>query len=78
MSEIINRVRLGGFVLTALSLLIVALYYIGSKKNIFRPVINISAEFNNTEGLIPGNNVRFNGIDAGTVSRIYPVAGYTY
>ncbi len=67
----INKAKLGAFVLIATTLLIVGLYYIGSKKNIFHSTINVSAEFNNVNGLVAGNNVRFNGINVGTIGKVY-------
>lgn len=70
----INRTKLGAFVLIAITCLILGLYFIGSKKNIFSSKIDVSAIFNNVGGLMPGNNVRFNGINVGTVSKIYAVA----
>ncbi len=66
-----NKVKLGAFVLTGTTLLILGLYYIGSKSNLFRSSINVSADFNNVGGLLPGNNVRFNGINVGTISKVY-------
>ncbi|MBS1637524.1 MAG: MCE family protein [Bacteroidetes bacterium] len=69
-----NRVKLGAFVLIATLLLILGLYYIGSKKNIFHSTISVKASFNNVGGLLPGNNVRFNGINVGTISKVYAVA----
>lgn len=69
-----NRARLGAFVLIGTTCLILGLYYIGSKKNIFHSTINLSANFTNVGGLMPGNNVRFNGINVGTVSKVYAVS----
>ncbi|MBI4947536.1 MAG: MCE family protein [Bacteroidetes bacterium] len=68
------KLKLGIFVTTAIVLFILALYYIGSKKNIFHTTINVSATFNNVNGLLSGNNVRFNGINVGTVSEVYAIA----
>lgn len=70
----INRAKLGAFVLMATTFLVLGLYYIGSQRNIFHTTINVSADFNNVGGLTPGNNVRFNGINVGTVSNVYPVS----
>ena len=69
-----NKVKLGAFVLMGTLFLILGLYFIGSKKNIFRSTISISASFNNVGGLMPGNNVRFNGINVGTVSKVYAIS----
>jgi phospholipid/cholesterol/gamma-HCH transport system substrate-binding protein len=69
-----NKVRLGLFVLIATVFLILGLYFIGSKKNIFHSSIRISTSFSNVGGLMQGNNVRFNGINVGTVSSVYAIA----
>lgn len=72
--QTVNRAKLGFFVLVATTLLILGLYYIGSQKNIFHSTINVSANFKNVSGLMPGNNVCFNGINVGTVSKVYAVS----
>lgn len=69
-----NKIKLGAFVLVAILLLILGLYYIGSQKNIFHTTIKVKADFDNVGGLLPGNNVRFNGINVGTVSKVYAIA----
>ena len=69
-----NKIKLGFFVLSAILLFILAMYYIGSQKNIFHSTINVSANFNNVNGLLSGNNVRFNGINIGTVSKVEAVS----
>ena len=60
--------------LTGTTFLVLGLYFIGSKKNIFHSTIKVSASFSNVQGLMPGNNVRFNGINVGTVSKVYAVS----
>jgi phospholipid/cholesterol/gamma-HCH transport system substrate-binding protein len=65
-----RNILLGIFVLTGTILLIVSLYLIGSKQNLFGKTIEISARFNNVSGLMAGNNVRFLGIDVGTVESV--------
>jgi phospholipid/cholesterol/gamma-HCH transport system substrate-binding protein len=70
-TQTVNRAKLGAFVLIATTFLLVGLYFIGSKKNIFSSTIKVSADFNNVGGLVSGNNVRFNGINVGTVSKVY-------
>lgn len=72
--QTINRAKLGFFVLLATTLLILGLYYIGSQKNIFHSTITVTARFKNVSGLMPGNNVWFNGINVGTVSKVYAVS----
>ena len=66
----INNIRLGLFVTIGTIVLIIALYLIGSKRNIFSNTIRISALFYNVNGLMDGNNVRYAGIDIGTVDKI--------
>lgn len=69
-----NKVKLGIFVLSATLFLILGLYYIGSTKNFFNKTINVSTKFNDVGGLMQGNNVRFNGINVGTVMKVYPIS----
>jgi phospholipid/cholesterol/gamma-HCH transport system substrate-binding protein len=65
-----NKIKLGIFVLTGTILLIVSLYLIGSKKNLFSDTMTIFVKFNDVNGLIKGNNVRFAGIAIGTVKEV--------
>lgn len=65
-----NNIRLGLFVIMGTILLVVASYLIGNNKSMFSKTFSISAKFNNVNGLILGNNVRFSGIVVGTVKGI--------
>ncbi len=65
-----KNIRLGVFVLVSVTLFIVAVYILGNQKNMFRPTFQIHAVFENTRGLKPGNNVRYAGIEAGTVEAV--------
>ena len=69
-----NKIKLGAFVLAGVTALLLGLFFIGSQKNIFSSTISVSADFNNVGGLMPGNNVRFNGINVGTVSKVFPIS----
>jgi phospholipid/cholesterol/gamma-HCH transport system substrate-binding protein len=69
-----NRVKLGAFVLIATACLILGLYFIGSNQSFFSKSVNVSVRFNNVGGLLAGNNVRFNGINVGTVSKVFAVS----
>ena len=51
-------------------ILVVALYFIGNRQNLLGSNIRLYAEFSNVNGLQAGNNVRYSGIDVGTVNRI--------
>ena len=54
-------------------LLIVSLYLIGKKQNLFGDSFKITAVFHNVSGLKLGNNVRYAGINVGTVKDIMMV-----
>jgi phospholipid/cholesterol/gamma-HCH transport system substrate-binding protein len=62
--------RVGIFVLLGTLFLIIALYLMGSKQNLFGSTFKLEAEFKNVNGLMAGNNVRFTGIDIGTVKSV--------
>lgn len=65
-----NNIKLGVFVLTGLSVLILSFYLIGKNHNLFGSDFRIRARFSNLSGLTEGNNVQFSGIQAGTVKTI--------
>ena len=65
-----QKIRLGLFVLVTGILLIFSLYMIGKKQNLFGNTFEITAVFTNVKGLKPGNNVRYAGINIGTVKQI--------
>ncbi|MDO3643644.1 MlaD family protein [Mucilaginibacter sp. L3T2-6] len=65
-----NHIKLGVFVLTGLSVLILSFYLIGKNHNLFGSNFRIRARFSNLNGLTEGNNVQFSGIQAGTVKTI--------
>jgi phospholipid/cholesterol/gamma-HCH transport system substrate-binding protein len=75
--ETINTVRLGLFVLTGSILLIIGISFIGSRQNLFGSTFTISTIFKNAGGLQPGNNVRYAGINVGTVADIVIVTDST-
>lgn len=65
-----QKINLGIFVILGSLLFIITIYFIGNKKDMFNKTIQISAVFNNINGLQTGNNVRFSGINVGTVKQI--------
>ncbi|MCG2611932.1 MlaD family protein [Flavobacterium sp. SM15] len=65
-----QKLRLGIFVLLGSALFITAIYFIGKKQNMFGRTVHLSAVFNNVNGLQLGNNVRYSGINVGTVKHI--------
>ncbi len=62
------KFRLGLFVLIGVLLFVIAIFAIGRQKNIFNPVYKLNTSFYNVSGLQVGNNIRFCGINVGTVS----------
>ncbi len=68
--EAINNVKLGLFISSGLAVLIISLYLIGKNQSFFGSYFHARARFKNINGLMTGNNVRFAGIQAGTVSKI--------
>jgi phospholipid/cholesterol/gamma-HCH transport system substrate-binding protein len=63
-------IRLGVFVVLGTLFFIVGIYFIGKKQRLFSNVFRISGVFRNVNGLQIGNNIRFSGIDVGTVDNI--------
>lgn len=64
------KIRLGLFVAGGLALFVFAIFIIGKQKNLFNPVYKLSSTFYNISGLQVGNNIRFSGINVGTVDNI--------
>jgi phospholipid/cholesterol/gamma-HCH transport system substrate-binding protein len=62
--------RLGLFITAGFVLFVLAIFLIGRQKHLFDPVIEIKANFRNVSGLQVGNNIRFSGINIGTVDNI--------
>lgn len=65
-----QKIRLGVFVIIGLTLFVLAVYFIGSKQQMFGKTEQLTAVFNNVAGLQLGNNVRYSGINVGTVRGI--------
>ena len=64
------KIRLGLFVAGGLTLFVLAIFVIGKQKNLFNPVFKLTSTFYNVSGLQVGNNIRFSGINVGTVDNI--------
>jgi len=65
-----NNLKLGIFVMGGLLFLVFLLYMIGKNRNMFGNTYVLKARFENVQGLVAGNNVRFSGISAGTVKKV--------
>ncbi len=68
-----QKLKLGMFVILTGIVLIASLYLIGKKQNLFGDTFRITGVFNNVNGLKLGNNVRYAGINIGTVKEILMV-----
>lgn len=66
----INNTKTGLFVLAGLAFIILTLYMIGKNRDLLGKTFTVRAIVTNVNGLVPGNNVRFKGIDVGTVKSI--------
>ena len=66
----IHNIKLGIFVVTGILAPIVGLYFIGSNRNMFGSTFKLYATFHDVSGLQSGNNVRYAGINVGTVKAI--------
>lgn len=62
--------KLGMFVVIGLALFVLTIYYVGKQKNLFGSTFHLQSEFKTVSGLKTGNNVRFSGINIGTVDNI--------
>ena len=62
-----QKIRLGFFVIIGLLLFILVIYFVGNKQKMFGKTNHLEAVFNNVNGLQLGNNVRYSGINVGTV-----------
>ena len=65
-----SNLKLGIFVLAGTFFLVAILYFLSQQRNLFNPIIRVGADFANVAGLVKGNNVRFAGINIGTVERV--------
>ncbi|MFH0736242.1 MAG: MlaD family protein [bacterium] len=68
--EVINKIKLGVFVAAGIAVFTFVIYFIGQKQQMFRSTFRISGVFKDVAGLQAGNNVRFAGINVGTVETI--------
>lgn len=69
-SENTRSIKLGAFVLVGLVLLLGGLYLLGTKRDLFSHTLTASARFAEVNGLRTGDNVRYAGIDVGTVKEV--------
>ena len=65
-----ENAKVGLFVLAGILFLVLSLYLIGKNQDLFGSTFTLKAVVNNVSGLVQGNNVRFRGMDVGTVKSI--------
>lgn len=66
----VNNIKLGIFTLAGLLFLVLLLYMVGRNQDIFGNTFTLKVRFDNAQGLIPGNNVRYAGLEIGTVKKV--------
>lgn len=69
--------KLGMFVIIGLILFVITIYFVGKQQNLFGETFQLKSQFKTVSGLKVGNNVRFSGINVGTVSEIELVTDST-
>ncbi|MCB0490911.1 MAG: MCE family protein [Cyclobacteriaceae bacterium] len=62
-----RTLQLGFFVIFSAVILVITVYLIGQKQDIFSNTFNLKVKFGNVNGLQAGNNVRLSGINVGSV-----------
>lgn len=69
-TSISQKIKTGIFTLLGILLFVAGIFLIGSKKNMFDDTFMIYGTFKNIGGLEVGNNIRFAGINVGTIKDI--------
>jgi len=64
------KARLGIFITIGIAIFVIVIFIIGKQQNLFNPVFKVTTNFFNVSGVQVGNNVRFSGINVGTVDNI--------
>jgi phospholipid/cholesterol/gamma-HCH transport system substrate-binding protein len=65
-----SKWKLGMFVIIGLVVFAGTVYYVGKQNNLFGSTFHLTAQFKSAGGLKEGNNIRFSGINIGTVNTI--------
>jgi len=65
-----QKAKIGIFTVVGFVILVIGIFVIGNKKNMFGDTFPIYGNFKNVGGLQVGNNIRFAGINVGTVEGI--------
>lgn len=65
-----QNLKLGILIVSGLIIFTLGVFFIGNKQNMFGDSILVSSVFKNVNGLQKGNNVRYSGVNVGTVKEI--------
>jgi phospholipid/cholesterol/gamma-HCH transport system substrate-binding protein len=65
-----QKFKTGIFIMLGFGILLLFTFIIANQKNLFTSTFPVYGQFNNISGLVPGNLVRFAGINIGTVETI--------
>jgi len=65
-----QNLKLGLLIVVGLIIFTLGVFFIGNKQNLFGDSLMISSVFKNVNGLQLGNNVRYSGVNVGTVKDI--------
>lgn len=76
-TSVSQKIRIGIFTIAGILLFVIGIFLIGSKKNMFGDTFMIYGTFRNVGGLEVGNNIRFAGINVGTVEDIRIISDTT-
>jgi phospholipid/cholesterol/gamma-HCH transport system substrate-binding protein len=74
MTNTLANAKLGIFIFLGSVILVVIIFLLGNKDQLFASTFTVRANFKNTEGLRNGASVRFGGIDVGAVKNIQIVS----
>ncbi len=65
-----STVKLGIFIFLGITILVIAVFMLGGKEQLFSSTFNVKAYFKTVQGLKSGSTVRLSGIDVGTVKNV--------
>ena len=70
MSKKTSTVKLGIFIFLGIAILVIAIFMLGGKEQLFSSTFNVKAYFKTVQGLKSGATVRLSNIDVGTVKNV--------
>src|SRR5262252_3647512 len=69
-TQVGRRFRVGIVVLFALLVVMISIFMVGKRANLFRKKLPFETRFDSAEGVVPGNPVRLNGVTVGSVLEV--------